>query len=1078
MSYQPEFKGWQNLSLADLLVAYRKVKADCFFENCFPTAVKFADFEQNLLGNLSDLLEKLKSNSGFGAEDSLLGPCRLLPKKLGLEPKMQNGHTHFSDPRRAFDHLRKNNKLIPEFRIVGDFPVDTHIVSALWINMVGHKFEACLDDRHVYGARLRRIRNDEVLDKKAAKRFHITAVGSFDPYFGPYKTWRSDGLKAIRSELDQGRPVIAVSLDLKSYYHFIDPSFIATDSFQREIGLEGQFSKEEQDFTQQLAQLLSKWSLKASEYANTLQGTKKITVNGGLTIGLSASRIVSNVLLHKWDRLIREKITPVHYGRYIDDMFLVLHDPGGDVIADTLTFMKYLETRLGRSDLGTKYIQSGKDELNDPWKIQLGDSYQGKSRIELQAGKQKLFILEGQAGCDLLDSIEKEISDLSSEHRLMPAPDQLEHTTAARVLSAAGNVGEEADTLRRADGLTIRRLSWSLQMRHVETLAHDLPPHEWKKQRDEFYEFAHNHVLRADKIFAHYQYLPRLLGFAISQKEWHQADTIVRKSLEGFDKLADHSEARVVINGVSCEADLSERWNIARLAKDALTWAFVDAAARYYPVDMLGDQNPANKVKKLASLFIKQLLDGLSTIDEFLDIPLDSDKFHIKAPLLARADLAKVPYKKLWDASFNRLPLPYSSKKIQVKIRSAFKETELIDLEDLKHFFKAARITAPSENKRHRSALGGITPFLFPTRPLTPSEIAEYAPACIGLVDSNRAPSQLWARFVRTLRGVWVNPALLGEGGAINCNADTSEKLSRRVVRLGTHQSKKVTVAISNLATEDDSWAAAACNKPDLTLSRYTRLSQLVNLAIKLTPRPQYLLLPELSLPLHWVDSMANRLQGSGINLIAGTEYRHTDKDTIHSEACLVLSDDRLGYPSSVRIWQPKLEPAVGEDKNLTQKFGKVWHTFNRKTLQKPVYNHYGFHFGVMVCSELQNTRDRIAFQGEVDALMVLAWNQDRETFSALIEACALDVHAYTVLVNNRKYGDSRVRAPAKKEFYRDIARLRGGNNDFCVTVELDIEKLREFQSRAKRWSDESDPFKPVPEGYVILPARKRLPPK
>ena len=45
-------------------------------------------------------------------------------------------------------------------------------------------------------------------------------------------------------------------------------------------------------------------------------------------------------------------------------------------------------------------------------------------------------------GIDLLDSIEKEIYELSSEHRLMPSPDQLEHSTAAKVLSAAGSVGE------------------------------------------------------------------------------------------------------------------------------------------------------------------------------------------------------------------------------------------------------------------------------------------------------------------------------------------------------------------------------------------------------------------------------------------------------------------------------------------------------------------------------------------------------------------------------------------------------------------------------------------------------------
>ena len=44
MNYKAEFKGWGELTLADLLVAYRKAKADCFFENTFPTAIKFAEY--------------------------------------------------------------------------------------------------------------------------------------------------------------------------------------------------------------------------------------------------------------------------------------------------------------------------------------------------------------------------------------------------------------------------------------------------------------------------------------------------------------------------------------------------------------------------------------------------------------------------------------------------------------------------------------------------------------------------------------------------------------------------------------------------------------------------------------------------------------------------------------------------------------------------------------------------------------------------------------------------------------------------------------------------------------------------
>ena len=118
----------------------------------------------------------------------------------------------------------------------------------------------------------------------------------------------------------------------------------------------------------------------------------------------------------------------------------------------------------------------------------------------------------------------------------------------------------------------------------------------------------------------------------------------------------------------------------------------------------------------------------------------------------------------------------------------------------------------------------------------------------------------------------------------------------------------------------------------------------------------------------------------------------------------------------------------------------------------------------------------RIRFQGDVDCMMVLSWNKDLETFSALVESASLDVHAHIALVNNRSYGDSRVRAPAKENHSRDLCRLRGGKNEHVVVVELDIETLRAFQSRAKRWPRDDDPFKPVPEGYVIAHYRKTTP--
>jgi len=192
MTYQAVFTGWDKLTVEDLLIAYRKAKADCFFEDTFPTAIKFTEYEQNLLKNITTLLKKLQDNNGFETDQNLIGDFRLLPKKLSVENKSGepvNGHVHFSDPTRAAKHLFNNFEINPEFRIVGDFPVESHIISALWINMVGHKFDAKLNNC-CYGARLKRISDDVLNTDGSEKPFHIRAIGSFTPYFQPYKKWR------------------------------------------------------------------------------------------------------------------------------------------------------------------------------------------------------------------------------------------------------------------------------------------------------------------------------------------------------------------------------------------------------------------------------------------------------------------------------------------------------------------------------------------------------------------------------------------------------------------------------------------------------------------------------------------------------------------------------------------------------------------------------------------------------------------------------------------------------------------------------------------------------------------------
>ncbi|WP_296643403.1 hypothetical protein [Thiobacillus sp. 65-1402] len=181
---------WSALQLRDLFYAYRKAKADRFFEHSICIARNFVDYEKQLPEKLATLLTRLQAGEVNTLLTENLGQPRLAAKKLGLVPKqgkeISDGHGFFSDPARAFSRLCETHDLTPEFRLVGDFPVEMHVLSALWVNLVGHKFDAVLS-KAAFGSRLRRYRPEPGSPEGTVGDYHTEAIGSFQPYFGPYK---------------------------------------------------------------------------------------------------------------------------------------------------------------------------------------------------------------------------------------------------------------------------------------------------------------------------------------------------------------------------------------------------------------------------------------------------------------------------------------------------------------------------------------------------------------------------------------------------------------------------------------------------------------------------------------------------------------------------------------------------------------------------------------------------------------------------------------------------------------------------------------------------------------------------
>jgi hypothetical protein len=140
-------ESWTELEMQDLFYAYRKAKADNFFERSLGSGQQFVTYEMELPAQLSTLHTRLRAGDLNAVLNENLGAPKLVAKKLGLKEKphkeeRSREHSFFSDPSRAFDRLTQTHDLHPEFRLVGNFPVTMHVLSALWINLVGHKFDA------------------------------------------------------------------------------------------------------------------------------------------------------------------------------------------------------------------------------------------------------------------------------------------------------------------------------------------------------------------------------------------------------------------------------------------------------------------------------------------------------------------------------------------------------------------------------------------------------------------------------------------------------------------------------------------------------------------------------------------------------------------------------------------------------------------------------------------------------------------------------------------------------------------------------------------------------------------------
>lgn len=679
------------IPLADVYLAYRKAKSDAYYDNLHPSALAFSEFEQDIQTNIEKLHRLIIKGEVEWWEDlSFIGGYLYVPKSVNDSIWNDSVEIHYRSIDPSYDWEQRfcesgNKRLNAVYRLIITPTVEYQIVSALWILKVGHKLESKLNKNLSYGNRLRRRKHLLSDFGDFIGPLNSDSLGLFAPYFSAYRNWRQKGLDAMRRLVEAGKPATAVTMDLAGFYHNASPNFLLKPNFLKMIGVE--LTSNEKKFTQLLLDSINCWYRHTPDYEHRTEGA--------LPVGLSSSKVISNVLLYELDKDVNEGISPAYYGRYVDDVFLVFETP--ENITNGNSVVEHLANN----------IESLKNDRikGKPSSLKLKFGYASDSDLRFSADKQKIFSLSSEHGLDLINQISSQIRAQSSEYRMLPEVPRSSVLMAEKALLASPDASLIADALRKADVVSIRRLGLSLLLRDIESYSSDLSRADWSELRQEFYGLVHRYLLTPKGLFELFNYYHRVFSLMVANYDFSDADKFIVNLTKCFDLI----ERTTVI-----EKGRKERIHRCKMyfGKILVQTTLQASTSKYF-----------DQWQKIRSL--------LKKLFEFSE----QSSLVIRKPYLARlsdnllfADLGARPYKDYWyysqEQHINKVKVPKSP-----SVR------KILRLASIRKFRTAADLKLP-----HWPALA------FPTRPLSIQEIALTAPK---VLDDNL----LFRRSIFGLRG-------------------------------------------------------------------------------------------------------------------------------------------------------------------------------------------------------------------------------------------------------------------------------------------------------------------------------------
>ena len=231
------------------------------------------------------------------------------------------------------------------------------------------------------------------------------------------------------------------------------------------------------------------------------------------------------------------------------------------------------------------------------------------------------------------------------------------------------------------------------------------------------------------------------------------------------------------------------------------------------------------------------------------------------------------------------------------------------------------------------------------------------------------------------------------------------------------------------------------------------------------TPKPDIVLLPELSIPLGFVSRLRPIAARMNSIIIGGLDFEPIPMAlplAARNRAAIIIPNQwGKEHSSKATIRYVGKTYASYKEEEKLKKLGYDFHRIPQIWLFETLK--FG-RFGVVICFDLLDLERVAVYRLQIQHLFVISYNMDITTFDHAAEALARMVYCNIVICNTGIYGGSIAVSPYKRPEDRIIYRHSGPRLSTTQTIELPVKTLHQAQTNT--WpKGKPRQFKALPPG-------------